>query len=40
VASCAVTYTPSKTGTQTITGAYEGDTTHASSSGGTSLTVT
>jgi hypothetical protein len=40
VASCTVTYTPTTTGTQTITGAYGGDTTHAPSSGGTSLSVT
>jgi hypothetical protein len=40
VASCTVTYTPTTTGTQTITGAYGGDTTHASSSNGTSLSVT
>jgi hypothetical protein len=40
VASCTVTYTPTTTGTQTITGAYGGDTTHASSSKGTSLSVT
>ncbi len=40
VASCSVTYTPSATGTQTITGAYGGDTTHASSTNGTSLSVT
>ena len=40
IASCSVTYTPSAVGTQTITGAYGGDTTHASSSGGTSLSVT
>jgi hypothetical protein len=39
-ASCSVTYTPSATGTQTITGAYGGDTTHASSTNGTALTVT
>ena len=39
-ASCTVTYTPSATGTQTITGAYGGDTTHASSSNSTSLSVT
>jgi hypothetical protein len=39
-ASCSVTYTPSATGTQTITGAYGGDTTHASSTNGTSLSVT
>ncbi len=40
VASCSVTYTQSATGAPTITGEYGGDTTHASSSGGTSLTVT
>ena len=39
-ASCAVSYTPSAKGTQTITGNYGGDTTHASSSNGTSLSVT
>ncbi|HXB65228.1 MAG TPA: Ig-like domain repeat protein, partial [Solirubrobacteraceae bacterium] len=39
-ASCSVTYTPSATGTQTITGSYGGDATHALSSNGTSLTVT
>jgi len=39
-ASCTVTYTPSETGTQTITGSYGGDTTHALSSGGTPLSVT
>ena len=40
IASCTVSYTPSETGTQTITGAYGGDTTHALSSGGTPLSVT
>ncbi len=40
VASCSVTYTPSATGTQTITGTYGGDTTHTSSTNGTSLGVT
>ncbi len=39
-ASCSVTYTPSATGTQTITGAYGGDTSHASSTNGAALTVT
>jgi large repetitive protein len=39
-ASCSVTYTPSATGSQTITGAYGGDPTHGSSSNGTLLTVT
>ncbi len=39
-ASCSVTYTPSAAGTQTITGAYGGDTTHAASANGTVLTVT
>ncbi len=40
IASCTVSYTPSATGTQTITGNYGGDASHASSSKGTSLSVT
>jgi len=40
IASCTVTYTPSAKGTQTITGGYAGDATHAISSGETPLTVT
>jgi hypothetical protein len=39
IASCTVTYTPSAKGTQTITGSYAGDVTHAISSGETPLTV-
>ena len=39
-ASCTITYMPSATGTQAITGAYGGDATHASSSNSTSLSVT
>src|SRR2546427_443971 len=42
MASCSVTYTPSavNTGTHTITASYNGDATHAISSGNTGVTVT
>lgn len=39
-ASCTVTYTPSASGTQTITAAYGGDSGHLPSSGTTQLQVT
>jgi Ca2+-binding RTX toxin-like protein len=39
VAGCSVTYTPSATGSQTITADYGGDATHDSSSGSQRVTV-
>ena len=39
-AKCALTYTPSSTGTQTITASYSGDTTHGRSSGTDDVGVT
>jgi hypothetical protein len=41
-ASCSLSYTPGQigSGTQTITGSYAGDTTHAASSGQGAITVT
>jgi hypothetical protein len=41
-ASCSLSYTPGQigSGTQTITGSYAGDTTHAASSGQATITVT
>jgi tripartite motif-containing protein 71 len=39
-ASCSVTFTPSSTGTYKITAKYQGDATHATSSGKFTLTVT
>jgi hypothetical protein len=38
-AACQLTYTPGATGNQAIIGAYGGDLTHRSSSGGTALVV-
>ncbi len=38
-ASCAVTYTSSVAGSQTVTGTYSGDPTHGASYGSTGLTV-
>ncbi|HEY5987176.1 MAG TPA: Ig-like domain repeat protein, partial [Streptosporangiaceae bacterium] len=38
--SCSASFTPSAGGSPTITGAYQGDSSHGASSGQTSLTVT